>query len=185
MQSVLVTVDRHEWYAPPQIYTRDDSTGLWISKSAFQIDSILPSSGTNDLEAPAGNTALLVSEVTCRGQRNHDSYQDLINGVSSIKISYKHTSEETHPRNECDFEAKKRQVQDDSSADANNVDDYTLCETRDTQVEASNTMDNAVTGDCPGATATANTSFAERVIEPTLVTCEVTLRVIFFSCIRN
>jgi len=26
---VLVTVDRHEWYAEPQLYTRDDATGLW------------------------------------------------------------------------------------------------------------------------------------------------------------
>ncbi|XP_027334946.1 protease Do-like 7 isoform X5 [Abrus precatorius] len=37
-KSVLVTVDRHEWYAPPRIYTRDDSTGLWIARPAFQLD---------------------------------------------------------------------------------------------------------------------------------------------------
>ncbi|PNX71803.1 protease Do-like 7-like protein, partial [Trifolium pratense] len=36
---VMVTVDCHEWHAPPQIYTRDDSTGLWIAKPAFQPDS--------------------------------------------------------------------------------------------------------------------------------------------------
>jgi hypothetical protein len=28
-KSVLVTVDRHEWYAQPQLYTRDDASGLW------------------------------------------------------------------------------------------------------------------------------------------------------------
>ncbi|GMJ07841.1 DegP protease 7, degradation of periplasmic proteins 7 [Hibiscus trionum] len=35
-QLVLVTVDRHEWYAPAQIYTRDDSSGLWTTKAVFQ-----------------------------------------------------------------------------------------------------------------------------------------------------
>ncbi|KAL4369135.1 hypothetical protein GQ457_05G005800 [Hibiscus cannabinus] len=34
-QSVLVTVDRHEWYAPAQIYTRDDSSGLWTATALF------------------------------------------------------------------------------------------------------------------------------------------------------
>ncbi|XP_057796551.1 protease Do-like 7 [Salvia miltiorrhiza] len=31
-KSVLVTIDRHEWYAPPHIYTRNDTTGLWTMK---------------------------------------------------------------------------------------------------------------------------------------------------------
>ncbi|KAI3722738.1 hypothetical protein L2E82_33802 [Cichorium intybus] len=34
-KSVLVTIDRHEWYASPQIYTRDDNSGLWIGKQAL------------------------------------------------------------------------------------------------------------------------------------------------------
>ncbi|KAL4577571.1 hypothetical protein LXL04_013680 [Taraxacum kok-saghyz] len=37
-KSVLVTVDRHEWYASPQIYTRDDTSGLWIPKEALPND---------------------------------------------------------------------------------------------------------------------------------------------------
>ncbi|GJZ01113.1 hypothetical protein Tco_0519074, partial [Tanacetum coccineum] len=32
---VLVTIDRHEWFASPQIYTRDDDSGLWIAKRAL------------------------------------------------------------------------------------------------------------------------------------------------------
>nr|XP_043632502.1 protease Do-like 7 [Erigeron canadensis] len=35
-KSVLVTVDGHEWYASPQIYTRDDNSGFWIAKQALQ-----------------------------------------------------------------------------------------------------------------------------------------------------
>ncbi|KAG0612336.1 hypothetical protein M758_6G019400 [Ceratodon purpureus] len=33
-KSVLVTIDRHEWYAPPRIYTRNDATGLWDIRQA-------------------------------------------------------------------------------------------------------------------------------------------------------
>ncbi|KAI3726423.1 hypothetical protein L1987_66220 [Smallanthus sonchifolius] len=44
-QSVLVTVDRHEWYASPQIYTRDDGSGIWIGKPALPPNSQLISSG--------------------------------------------------------------------------------------------------------------------------------------------
>ncbi|KAI3726424.1 hypothetical protein L1987_66221 [Smallanthus sonchifolius] len=43
--SVLVTVDRHEWYASPQIYTRDDGSGIWIGKPALLPNSQLISSG--------------------------------------------------------------------------------------------------------------------------------------------
>ncbi|XP_076917849.1 protease Do-like 7 isoform X2 [Bidens hawaiensis] len=38
-KSVLVTMDRHEWYAAPEIYTRDDNSGLWIRKPALPVVS--------------------------------------------------------------------------------------------------------------------------------------------------
>ncbi|GLT57239.1 hypothetical protein SLA2020_302260 [Shorea laevis] len=47
-KSVLVTVDRHEWYSPPHIYTRDDSSGLWTAKPAFESKPLLLSSGINE-----------------------------------------------------------------------------------------------------------------------------------------
>lgn len=40
-KSVLVTVDRHEWYAPPQIYTRDDDSGIWVGKQALVVGPTL------------------------------------------------------------------------------------------------------------------------------------------------
>ncbi|KAM0032402.1 putative PDZ domain, peptidase S1C, peptidase S1, PA clan, PDZ superfamily [Helianthus debilis subsp. tardiflorus] len=43
-KSVIVTVDRHEWYASPQIYTRDDTSGIWTRKPALPSDSQLISS---------------------------------------------------------------------------------------------------------------------------------------------
>ncbi|KAK1433205.1 hypothetical protein QVD17_10113 [Tagetes erecta] len=44
-KSVLVTIDRHEWFASPRIYTRDDSSGIWIRKPALPPDSQLISTG--------------------------------------------------------------------------------------------------------------------------------------------
>ncbi|GKE68813.1 hypothetical protein Tco_1526885, partial [Tanacetum coccineum] len=42
--SVLVALDCHEWYASPQIYTRDDTSGIWIGKQALPPNSQLISS---------------------------------------------------------------------------------------------------------------------------------------------
>lgn len=44
-QSVLVTIDRHEWYAPPQWYRREDASGIWQITTALP-NSILYSSDT-------------------------------------------------------------------------------------------------------------------------------------------
>jgi pro-apoptotic serine protease NMA111 len=34
-----VTIDQHEWYAAPQLYTRNDATGLWTAESAIPPES--------------------------------------------------------------------------------------------------------------------------------------------------
>ncbi|KAH7291099.1 hypothetical protein KP509_29G000400 [Ceratopteris richardii] len=38
-KSVLVTMDRNEWYAPPQWYTRDDINGIWQIDPAVQTET--------------------------------------------------------------------------------------------------------------------------------------------------
>eukprot|EP00897_Mesotaenium_endlicherianum_P001308 jgi/Mesen1/1204/ME000128S00177 len=42
-KSVLATMDRHQWYAPPQMNTRDDRTGLWTRTPALPSASPSPS----------------------------------------------------------------------------------------------------------------------------------------------
>ncbi|XP_015880222.2 protease Do-like 7 isoform X1 [Ziziphus jujuba] len=173
-KSVLVTVDRHEWYAPPQIYTRDDTTGLWTAKPAFPPDSVLPSSSITDIGGLVSQTVPVSNEATCMGHRHHDSHPEVTDGVTSMETSYGHASEEVHSRDEFDVEAKKRRVGEDLSADGNGVADYVLHENREAKLGDLNTMENAVTRDYQGAiSASANASFAERVIEPTLVMFEV------------
>ncbi|GMI73932.1 DegP protease 7, degradation of periplasmic proteins 7 [Hibiscus trionum] len=160
-KSVLVTVDRHEWYAPPQIYTRDDSSGLWTAKPAFQVpESMMPSSGVN-------------GEATHMEHIHQINHQELTDGVSSMETCYEHTSAELHSENEAGIGSKKRRVEEDISSDGV-VADGSLNETGEVKLANKTATENPVLCDYPGPTAAAaNASIAERVIEPTLVMLEV------------
>ncbi|XP_022727839.1 protease Do-like 7 isoform X3 [Durio zibethinus] len=159
-KSVLVTVDRHEWYAPPQIYARDDSTGLWIAKPAFQPETIMPSSGVN-------------GEDTHMEHIHQDNHQELTDGVTSTETSCEHASVELHSQDETGIGSKKRRLEEDMSSDGV-VADGSLNETGEVKLEHNVATENAVLREYQGATAAAaNASIAERVIEPTLVMFEV------------
>ncbi|PPS11100.1 hypothetical protein GOBAR_AA09549 [Gossypium barbadense] len=158
--SVLVTVDCHEWYAPPQIYTRDDSSGLWTAKPAFQLDSMIPSSGVN-------------GKATRMEHVNQVNHQELTDGLSSMETCCEHSSAELNSHNEAGIGSKKRRVEEDMSSDGV-LADGSLNETGEVKLENKSATENAVVSDYPGATAAAaNASIAEQVIEPTLVMFEV------------
>ncbi|PPE02068.1 hypothetical protein GOBAR_DD00939 [Gossypium barbadense] len=158
--SVLVTVDRHEWYAPPQIYTRDDSSGLWTAKPAFQLDSMIPSSGVN-------------GKATHMEHVNQVNHQELTDGMFSMETCCEHASAELNSHNEAGIGSKKRRVEEDMSSDGVLADGL-LNETGEVKLENKSATENAMVSDYPGATAAAaNASIAEQVIEPTLVMFEV------------
>ncbi|XP_062150732.1 protease Do-like 7 [Alnus glutinosa] len=172
-KSVLVTIDRHEWYAPPQIYTRVDSTGLWMAKPAFQPDSLLLSSCINDAGSLAVQMFSVSGEANGMEDLHQSNNQELTDGVTSMETNCEDTCDETRPRDDS-VGTKKRRVEDELSANTNIVADCSLLDTREVKLEDSNTLQNAVLRDFQGATATtANASFSERVIEPTLVMFEV------------
>ncbi|KAB2015978.1 hypothetical protein ES319_D08G064100v1 [Gossypium barbadense] len=159
-KSVLVTVDRHEWYAPPQIYTRDDSSGLWTAKPAFQLDSMIPSSGVN-------------GKATHMEHVNQVNHQELTDGMFSMETCCEHASAELNSHNEAGIGSKKRRVEEDMSSDGVLADGL-LNETGEVKLENKSATENAMVSDYPGATAAAaNASIAEQVIEPTLVMFEV------------
>ncbi|OWM64395.1 hypothetical protein CDL15_Pgr020362 [Punica granatum] len=174
-KSVLVTVDRHEWYAPPQIYTCDDTAGLWTTKPAFQLlPSLLPSH-VNDVHQALGNQSMSsCGEATLMEHIHQDRSQDLIDGVASMETNDDHSSEDSHAQDESDTCKKKRRVEEDSSADGAMA-DYFLHNGRDIELKDTRNMENAAAmTDYHGATAqSANASYAEHVIEPTLVMFEV------------
>ncbi|XP_057487743.1 protease Do-like 7 isoform X2 [Actinidia eriantha] len=175
-KSVLVTIDCHEWYAPPQIYTRDDVTGLWTVKPALPPESPLLSSVMNNVEQGlANNTVPLDTDLASLMEHMHqDNNQELIDGVSSMETSSEHVAEGPNSRDDLDIGTKKRRVEEDSSADSIVVANCSLDELREEKLEHLTNSENALLRDYQGAAAVAaNASVAERVIEPTLVMLEV------------
>ncbi|XP_030461148.1 protease Do-like 7 isoform X2 [Syzygium oleosum] len=171
-KSVLVTVDRHEWYAPPQIYRRDDSTGLWSIRTAFQPQSPLPHSSTLDGDLVLAKQAASTAEVTME-QVDQERRQELIDGVASMETNDGHSSEGSHAQDELDIGKKKRRVEEDLSVDGAAV-DYSLLDNRELELKDTRNGESAVVTDYQSPPAlSANASYAEHVIEPTLVMFEV------------
>ncbi|KAF8048006.1 hypothetical protein N665_2726s0003 [Sinapis alba] len=161
-KSVLVTIDRHEWYAPPQLYTRNDSSGLWDVKPAIEPAAVLPSVGNNGLPM-CQNTTLChhdtepIHEVDVRGVTDTVATTEASSGDSS--------------QNDFGSEAKKQRVEDDSSDGTVANGSLYGSELRSDDAMAT---DNLVLRDYESATAlSANASLAERAIEPALVMFEV------------
>ncbi|CAN1228024.1 Protease Do-like 7 [Linum perenne] len=139
-KSVLVTVDRHEWYAPPQIYTRNDSSGLWTAKPAIQPESLRPVAGVNNTIHPLASETVILSAETANLKK--------INQLKKRRLS-------------------------DLSGNEISVGDGSFCEPEQLNMEDSESNGNEVLSDNQGVSAVANASFAESVIEPTLVMFEV------------
>ncbi|OVA11903.1 PDZ domain [Macleaya cordata] len=172
-KSVLVTVDRHEWYAPPQIYTRNDSTGLWIARPALPPGSIFLSSSVHSVRKdPASETIMLpTSEVGESEPTVQDVNKDRTDGFSRTPASDE-VLEESHFLEESNGGTKKRRLEDDSSTDDIVLSDRTIHEPVEARLTDIRALENTGHLDDRGA-ATANASVAERVIEPTLVMFEV------------
>ncbi|CAK9182064.1 unnamed protein product, partial [Ilex paraguariensis] len=174
-KSVLVTVDGHEWYAPPQIYTRDDGSGLWTAKPALPPDCPLLSSATKHVGQGLANHILSsdASEASPMEHVHHTISQESSDGVTSIETSDEYVAEGQASRDESDFGTKKLQEEENSSADGLVIADGSLDEPTEVGLEDSKTLEDAVLRDYQGAAAAAaNASVAERVIEPTLVMLE-------------
>ncbi|KAJ7570151.1 hypothetical protein O6H91_01G108300 [Diphasiastrum complanatum] len=165
-KSVLVTVDRHEWYAPPQLYVRDDSTGLWNVKpaisttSAFSLSLFGSSNGEqqqllstyDNISTKEGSTVSVVNgvEKSCEGEATGSSGESVQASDAPIIES----------------ETKRRRVNNllggDGLANTDGTSDHFEHNIADNEV-----AEETVT--IPASSA----STAEHVIEPTLVMMEV------------
>ncbi|KAK4490538.1 hypothetical protein RD792_001220 [Penstemon davidsonii] len=175
-KSVLVTVDRHEWYAPPQIYTRDDSSGLWTAKLVLPLESpfLSPRLNSNEQDLASTNVSSCNAEVTPMEQTHQCVGQEPMDGVTSMETSSEQVDEGPHSLGESDSGNQKGRVEEDLSADGVLLPDCPLHETKEERLEESGAETETVLRDYQGAAAAAaNASVAERVIEPTLVMFEV------------
>ncbi|KAL6507479.1 Protease Do-like 7 [Orobanche gracilis] len=178
LQSVLVTVDRHEWYAPPEIYTRNDSSGLWTVKPVFPLDSPLLSPPADPIEQDIADNRVLscAAEVSTMEQARQCVGQESMDGVTSMETRCGQIDDALLSLDEFDSGMKKGQVNGDLSADGVLSPDCSLHEPKEERLEDSGTETETVLRDYQGAAAAAaqsNASVAERVIEPTLVMLEV------------
>nr|GLL19295.1 protease Do-like 7 isoform X2 [Ipomoea trifida] len=154
-QSVLVTIDHHEWYAPPQIYTRDDNSGLWIAKPAFPPGSLLLS-GIN----PVKQDLLYNTVSSCAGESSPmDDRPQLVGQnstdlITNMETSYKCVAEE-----------------ENSSADGIVVSDCSLQDLTKERLMDTGTVDAVVVKD--DEAELGNASIVEHAIESTLVMFEV------------
>ncbi|XP_058087702.1 protease Do-like 7 isoform X2 [Magnolia sinica] len=173
-KSVLVTVDRHEWYAPPQIYTRDDSTGLWTSRPAIPPGSPLLSSSVHcDGNSIACHTAAsTITEAGLVESIHQHADKDWRDGCTRMQTSDENVAEESHSQEESNTDTKRRRVEEDSTAEGIVISDGIMHDQREETMEDPRTLDTTDILDDRGATA-ANASVAEQVIEPTLVMFEV------------
>ncbi|GER28855.1 DegP protease family protein [Striga asiatica] len=177
-KSVLVTVDRHEWYAPPQIYTRDDSSGLWTVKPVLPLDSPLLYPLLDNIKEDLASNGVLscAAEVTPMEQAHSCAEQEPVDGVTSMETSCGQIEDDSLSLDESDAGTKKRRVAGNLSADGNLSPDCSLHEPREERLEDSNgTEPETALRENQGSAAasSSNASVAERVIEPTLVMLEV------------
>lgn len=157
VQSVLVTIDHHEWYAPPQIYTRDDNSGLWIAKPAFPPGSLLLSGINpvkqdllyNTVSSYAGESSPMDDTPQHVGQNSTDD-------ITNMETSYKCVAEE-----------------ENSSADGIVVSDCSLQDLTKERLIDTGTVDAVVVKD--DEAELGNASIVEHAIESTLVMFEVTI----------
>ncbi|GFP78830.1 protease Do-like 7 [Phtheirospermum japonicum] len=150
-KSVLVTVDRHEWYAPPQIYTRDDSSGLWTIKPVLPLDSPLLSPLFNPIEQDLANISVLscADEVARMEQAHQCVGQEQMDGATSMETSCGQIDGDG-PLSSDDSEVggKKRRLEGDlSAADGVILPECSLHEPRDERLEENGTETEAVLRD--------------------------------------
>ncbi|PIA33529.1 hypothetical protein AQUCO_04100162v1 [Aquilegia coerulea] len=171
-KSVLVTVDRHEWYAAPQIYTRNDGTGLWTIRPALPSGSLcLPSKAHCDLnKAACESTTPTTTEVDRMDLMLQESNNDGIDSSTRMRTNDEHVNEDYNVEGS-NVETKKRRV-DEDSGDGIGMSDNMLHEPVEEKLKVLRTSETTLYSD-DRETATANASVAEQVIEPTLVMFEV------------
>lgn len=174
-KSTLVTIDRHEWYNAPKIYTRDDSSGLWMARPAIQPTTLqLSPCSSNVTQGLNSQASSLNSESTPAEGTDQANNQELTHDILRTEAGYEHISEEVHSREECDVKTNKQQVQGNLSSDEIAVADHSSLEIGEMKLETPGTTEITVSNGYEGAIAAAtNASFAECVVEPTLVTLEV------------
>ncbi|XP_020579519.1 protease Do-like 7 [Phalaenopsis equestris] len=166
-KSVLVTIDRHEWYAPPQIYTRNDNTGFWTAKTAIPPDSLLRASRLQTNSIPVSS---LRNSVPV--ERQHDINNEKWEDVCTEKESIDQAVLEGSYTDDVKIVCKRRRLWDNTCSKGNSESNGSVHAFKEsTPTQTSNCENNDLSGNM--AVTSTNASLAEHVIGPALVMFEV------------
>ncbi|TVU28235.1 hypothetical protein EJB05_19744 [Eragrostis curvula] len=171
-KSVLVTIDQHEWYAPPQLYTRNDATGLWTAKSAMSPESPFIASACRASQVDTNsNSVLSLSESSPMDLKCQYDSENLADGCIKMQTDDEIVVDGSHSSEDSIVERKRRRVDEEIAADG------TLPSYGDPEnVEGSALRHSSnAEGTDLARTVSSNASLAERVIEPALVMFEVSI----------
>ncbi|XP_074583603.1 protease Do-like 7 isoform X2 [Curcuma longa] len=171
-KSVLVTVDRHEWYAPPQLYVRDDSTGLWVARPAIPADSTLLSSTVNCgriSTASVGTLVIAAEELEDDRQNNSENWE---NRCNRMQTDDENIVDDSISGDGSFTEKKRRRLEEDSIVEGRVFSNVASNDFKDQNFEHQPNLEDTEALHHQVAVRT-NASIAEQVIEPTLVMFEV------------
>ncbi|XP_073000222.1 protease Do-like 7 isoform X2 [Typha latifolia] len=172
-KSVLVTIDRHEWYAPPQLYTRNDSTGLWIASPAISSDSALLASKVSGGQINASSTRVLsvVESDHLEHKHQHDDGNSTDRSIR-MQTDGENIVDGSHSNEDLILEKKRRRIEEESTVESIISSNGAVHNFKDQAFEHPINLDNSDLSQDQGTEPT-NASLAEQVIEPTLVMFEV------------
>lgn len=92
IKSVLITIDRHEWYAPPRIYIRNDAFGLWdIYPAASKSEVALMALKADPMKAEA-DAVSAVNGTVKKGDNGEIAVKDE-SQVEAVKMGHKFKNE--------------------------------------------------------------------------------------------
>ncbi|KAG0503374.1 hypothetical protein HPP92_003446 [Vanilla planifolia] len=168
-KSVLVTVDRHEWYAEPQIYTCNDNTGFWMARPVLPPNSLSVTLEHHcDLrESSKSSVTAFRNHVSVESKHHYgvENWEDDCKGGNNIDDNNK---------------IKRRRIGDGRCREGIVASNGSLCEFQESvSVQTTEFANNCLLN--VRHVSASNASLAEQAIEPTLVMFEHVFRSNIYS----
>ncbi|KAF7080025.1 hypothetical protein CFC21_084176 [Triticum aestivum] len=168
-KSVLVTIDQHGWYAPPQLYTRNDATGLWNAKLAIPLESpFVVSHRAGHMDANLNSISPLTESSPMDLKCQHES-ENTADGCVKMQTDEEIAVDGSHSGEDSIIEKKRRRVDEEIAAEGTISSFGDLDDIKDGALRHPSSVEVSDLA----RTISSNASLAEQVIEPALVMFEV------------
>ena len=168
-KSVLVTIDQHGWYAPPQLYTRNDATGLWNAKLAIPLESpFVVSHRAGHMDANLNSVSPLTESSPMDLKCQHES-ENTADGCVKMQTDEEIAVDGSHSGEDSIIEKKRRRVDEEIAAEGTISSFGDLDDIKDGALRHPSSVEVSDLA----RTISSNASLAEQVIEPALVMFEV------------